>query len=261
MQFRLPALLALCLCFLGDAAATSCSPFKNRFLFACETQRCTGLFSVRDVATAGGCARLPQVEAIDPRAAPLALQLVEANRPRGSTGILALTMTRSFWDNPSRGPTDWFEDNVSSAVTLISTNASPAAIAAVRAKFVAAERAQYLAAMRSSILSWGSSAIAVLALIYSVHVYFRTLYNPVSPRRWSPFLLPLAVQFTLGGVAAVVLLKSIIGQFWPGLVLVPAVPVILVCEGWALFLKLRDEKRNAVACDESGTKENPGGVF
>lgn len=46
----------------------------------------------------------------------------------------------------------------------------------------------------------------------------------------------------MGGSAAL-LFRSFIGEFWPGLLLVEAVPLILACEGWSWFLLARDARR------------------
>lgn len=247
MYFRLTVLLALFLGFLGDAAATSCRPLDSRYLYACDAARCTGLFSVTDVPAARGCARLAQVEEIDPRIGARAARLVEAGRPPASAGILELKMTRRYWGNEAADPSAWFDDHLGSAVTLISTDASAAAIAGLRARFESAQRAAYWKAAWFSIVYWGSSALMMLALIHSVHMYFKVLYSAVTPRRWRPLLLPVTVQLAVGGGAMAVLWRLFAGEFWPGIVLVPVVPVILVCEGWALFLQLRGAKRSAAA--------------
>lgn len=243
MHMRLTGIIALFLGLVGDAAATSCSHLNNRFFFACDAEHCVGLFSVRDVPSTKYCERRGQVEAFDPRVTARAMQAVEAGRPVGSTGILELKMTMPYWRNDAANPRDWFEQNLGSAVTLVSTDASPVAIGALRASVESAERSAYWNAILFLIETWGSAAIVILALIHSVHVYFKALYSASAPWTWRPILLPVAVQLALLGGALSVFWQSVIGEFWFGLVLVPAVPLILACEGWALFLKIRGERR------------------
>lgn len=80
---------------------------------------------------------------------------------------------------------------------------------------------------------WGSSLFALFALVHSVHVYFLRIYRPSPGTSRVALLVPVGTQLGIGsiGVAAAIAMHD----FWPGSILVPAVALILLCEGWTLF--------------------------
>lgn len=233
MICRLFVSCILFLAFPGDAAAFSCSPFQSRYVFQCDAERCTGLFNVRDAPGSGTCTRRPVVEAIDARVATQATRLVEAARPGAAPGLYELKMSKSYWSGEAGDPRAWFDADARSAVTLLGADASPDRIAALRRDYEAAEKTAFWHATLVSIAFWVSSIIALLALMFSVYMYFRRLRGRAS--LW----MPVALQLLVAGIGVAMALMSLFGPFWPGVLLVPAVPVILAVEGVALLLRKR----------------------
>jgi hypothetical protein len=243
MLSRLAVLLVLCVGILADAAALSCANIENHYIFQCDSERCHAAFSVRDAHGSRACSRRPQVEAIDPRVVLRATQLVDAVRPPGAGGLYKLTRTKRYWAGDEDDPLVWFRDDTSSAVTLLQADASPEVLASQRAQYASAERWAYWKSILFSSAFWSSAVIALLAFIASVQMYFARLYSTQAPRKLSGLLVPVAIQLAVGCAGLVIALFGLTGLFWPGLILLPAVPVILVSEGWALFLKRRAEKQ------------------
>ncbi|UUZ51216.1 hypothetical protein LP420_17855 [Massilia sp. B-10] len=84
-------------------------------------------------------------------------------------------MSKSYWSGEAGDPRAWFDADARSAVTLLSADASPDKIAALRRDYEAAERTAFWHATLVSIAFWVSSIIALLVLMFSVYMYFRRL--------------------------------------------------------------------------------------
>jgi hypothetical protein len=238
---RLGVLLALCLGFLCDAAALSCSPIKTRYIFQCDTEHCSAAFSVRDVHTSGACSRRPQVEVIGPGVVVQAAGLVDAVRPPAARGLYELTMAKPYWTGDENDPHAWFKDNAISAVTLLQDDASAEAVAGLRRTYESDARAAYWKSILFSCVFWSSAVIALLALIASVRMFFARLHS--TPRKLRHLLAPMGIQLVVLLAGMMMALFAMTGLFWPGLLLVPVVPVILACEGGAWLMKMLAEKR------------------
>ncbi|UUZ56680.1 hypothetical protein LP419_17305 [Massilia sp. H-1] len=178
------------------------------------------------------------VEAIDARVATQATRLVEAGRPGAAPGLYELKMSKSYWSGEAGDPRAWFDADARSAVTLLSADASPDKIAALRRDYEAAERTAFWHATLVSIAFWVSSIIALLVLMFSVYMYFRRLRGRAS--LW----VPVAIQLLVAGLGVAMAVVTLFGPFWPGVLLVVSmVPVLLAVEGVACVLKKRAEKR------------------
>jgi hypothetical protein len=250
---------------IGEAAATSCTAYTQRYFIVCDAGGCKAAFSVREIASFGACSRRQVVEDADPQVSAYLGKLATEIYPSDARGLFLLKLSSQYWGAPKPNKFDRLMDELQESLPLTSdfeqckprdmsvaqigglltekdakvslllvTDAfSPRAVEAKRADFEAEEKHGLLQSILLSVLYWGSSIIALLALIHSVHLFFVRLYDK---HRKGSFALwiPVATQLAIAAVGVVAAMLSP-SDFWMGSLLVPAAVVILLCEGWARF--------------------------
>jgi len=265
MFIRIILSLLLLLGVAGTASATSCSPFTQRYFILCDTSGCRAAFSVNEVSGFEACDRRPEVEAMDPQVGDFVSKIVTEMRAPDANGLYQLTMSAPYWHEPGQTkyerlmvqlehtvPRD--ESGARCKVNVLSAAeiaeklkksesdgvlvhvSKDATVQDVDARRRAFETQELLEKMQSILLSmtyWASSVLVLLALVQSVFLYFQRTYRPVPGKRWVALMLPVAIQLAVGGIGVGVAMSM--HNFWPGSFLVPAVVLVLLCEGWTSF--------------------------
>jgi hypothetical protein len=248
---------------IGEAAATSCTDYSQRYFILCDASGCKAAFSVREVPSFGACSRRQIVEEADAQVSAYLGKLATEIYPSDARGLYLLKLSSQYWGAPKPDKFDRLMDELQESLPLTSDSEqckpremsvaqigslltkkdakvslllateafTPQAVAAKRAVFEAEETYGLLQSILPAVLYWGSSMIALLALIHSVHLFFVRLHD--KHRKGSPALwIPVATQLAIAAVGVGAALLYPIG-FWMGSLLVPAAVVILLCEGWA----------------------------
>jgi len=256
------ALLGVC----TMASASSCGGTRlERYVLACEGGACRGSFRVTHVAGYKACAMYTQVRDIDERTSAFLAVLVKEARPQ-ATGLFELRFVLPYWlvraqrepgglianlDSVLNRHDEVWPNGVDSAppadvvasldamypahwLIQVSTDASADAVSAHKEVFAQTARREYVMNVLMATLSWASSLIVFGALIQSIHRFFFKLYAGPSAGRSRRVLAPIAVQCA---IVAVVVGSLFLGsiEFWPGIVLIPAIVLLLPAEAWALF--------------------------
>ena len=271
MPFRSNMLLKVVLaCYLllggiSDAAATSCMGYSQRYFILCDVNGCKAAFSVLEVPAFGACSRRPVVEEVDQQVSMYLGKLVTEVHASGARGLYLLKLSSRYWQAPNPNKFDRLMDELQESLPLtseyeqckpremsisevggllgkhdakgtlelVTNQVSPQAIEAKRSAFETQEKYEYLKSILLSLTYWGSSILALLTFIHSVHLFFSRLYDKLR-KGTSVLVLPVATQLVILAIGVGAIVMYPIG-FWPGSVLVPVAVVILLCEGWAKF--------------------------
>lgn len=269
-SIRLPVIvMALCILCASSAYATSCAPLQDRYVFSCDTQRCTGEFRVDEVPGFGACGRRPVVKDIDPEVGAFLAPLISAS----TSGVYTIVLRDQYWrgggDDGSLTPLlgrlkrelvgyeerasidlrslspkelkqmmerelggDWLKKDVAYS------NAQEA-----RRAWESKERREHAKIISLWVAYWASFAVFLVWLVHSIHVFFLHLYQtPTQGTR--QFISPWFAQLIIGfvGAAAAFLVPVMV---WPGVLLVPVVIVVLLAEGWAYYRRRHSRDADA----------------
>jgi hypothetical protein len=271
-------ILALCLTAGAnlEASATSCGPMEQRYFMVCDGQGCRTAFSVLWVEGFSRlCSARPVVADPDTQVSAFLGALVQAAHKPEVRGLFEIKLSTRYWARSTLESPDGFFESLKNSVHLDEQwkcsdirlmplselipqlkeqhgeswlvqrveGTSAKEIAALRADFETEALQQQLIGIAGVSVNWLSSLLALLALIYSVPLYFSALYGASQPKRRAALLTPVAIQSAVGalGVGAALLYPF---DFWPGTLLVPAALVILLTEAWAK-LSLRHQAARA----------------
>lgn len=268
MMIRILLSLLLVVGVAGNATATSCMPNTHSYYARCDGNGCQGVYAVVEVDEPRVCGRRPVVEDIDPQVGDFVSKLVVEMQPQAH-GLYQLSLSHRYWHAQKSGKYERFLEALEDTLPLSSNGeackARELTVAETAKQLAAAEHRgklvkvtddatvqgantkrkalekdafrEHLESILYSVVFWGGSLIALLVLTHSVHQFYDRLHKPVLEEGRS-LLLPLGLQLALGaiGVAAAVLAPL---DFWPELLLVPAVILVLLAEGWASWLVRR----------------------
>ncbi len=282
-QMMRRVILALCLTAGAnlDAAATSCMPLEHRYFVVCDGQSCRTAFSVLEVAGFSKCSRRPVIANPDTQVDAFLGLLVKEVRKSEARGIFEIKFDGGYWDAATPDTPEIFfkllkgsvqideklkcsdirvmplgelipqlnEQRGESWLVQRAEGTSVKEIAALRAGFETKALQQKIIGIAGVSVNWLSSLLALLALIYSVPLYFSALYGTSQQKRRAALLTPVAIQLAVGalGVGAALVYPF---DVWPGTLLVPAALVILLAEAWAKFRLRRHHHHQAARADE-----------
>lgn len=205
------------------------------------------------------------VETVDQQVGELIGKIVTEMRAPEANGLYQLTMSAPYWSEAGQSKYERLMEQLQQALPSnesgarckvhelsaaeigaelkksetvgllmhVSKDATAQAVDARRQAFEAEEFQGKLESTLYGIAYWGSSVVVLLALVQSVYLYFQRTYRPGAGKRWVALLVPVAVQLAVGGIGLGVAMSR--HDFWPGSFLVPAVVLVLLCEGWTSF--------------------------
>jgi hypothetical protein len=253
---------------VSKSAAMSCapSPYEERYFLSCANSACQAAFHVTTTEGFGHCSRRPVVEDVDPQVAAYLASLLAASGGTAPDGIYELRFPGRYWWRRSGTAWEDFKENLDSAlryeqrlhcvgpakpdeVVQLMNKQHPGWLlrrpdltaASLRTEREALERdatLQHVLTVLAWFANWASALLALLALVHSVHLYFSRLYAQPGPPPLRRLAAPLVIQglICLAGVAGIPLA---LGFVWPAIVLLPAIVVLLLAEGWARFRRKR----------------------
>ena len=260
----------LLLLFASSALALSCAPKRDRYVFSCAAQRCDAGFRIDEVPAFATCSRRPVVEDVDPGVARFLAPLIEAR----VDGVYVIELSVSYWRKDDgtlasflaslkdtivpwgeRERTDLTRLTPDEIRTLLSKRYQMSwirkedasrTIEDARRDVEGQARRDRATTILLWFVYWASFAAVLVWLVHSVHVYFRRLYAPPEPSRNRRLAAPVAVQLVIAGLGVA---GCFVGpsHFWPGVLLLPGIVVVLLAEGWA-----RCRAREAPCRDGSG---------
>lgn len=270
MFMRIILALMLLLGATSTASATSCTPFTQRYFILCDTGGCRAAFSVNQVSGFEACDRRPVVEVMDRQVGEFVSNIVAAMRAPETNGLYQLTMSAPYWSERGQSKYDRLMAQLQQALPSneggacckvrelpvaeiaarlkkaetagilvhMSKDTTAQGVDARREAFEAEEFQESMQSILLSVTYWGSAVVVLLALVQSVYLFFQRTYRPGPGKRWVALLVPLAIQLAVGVVGVGVAMSM--HNFWPGSLLVPAVVLVLLCEGWTSFRVLRN---------------------
>lgn len=265
MSARILFSLILVLGLTGTASATSCMPFTQRYFVLCNTSGCHAAFSVNQVSGFQMCDRRPVVEVVDRQVGEFISKIVTEMRSPGANGLYQLTMSAPYWSEAGQSKYERLMEQLQQAIPRdesgarckvgelsaaeiavqlkksetdgilvhVSKDETSQGVDARRQAFEADEFQGKLKSVLFGVTYWGSAVVALLALVQSVYLYFQRTYRPSQGKRWVALLVPVAIQLAVGGIGIGVAMSM--HDLWPGSLLVPAVVLVLLCEGWTSF--------------------------
>lgn len=269
--FQRPILtLCLALGISSGVYATSCVPLESRYFVLCDGNSCKGSFSVHDVAASSTCSRRPVVGDLGPSAGTYLSKLVMAASEPNPRGLYMVKLPFRYWHdlkpNTDEGIIEIIDESLLRVdrtaqgvrtmdmaevakllskrfngqwITLVEVESSVQSVAKKRAAFETDALKEKVKSTLFWMASWLTALLALLALVHSVHMYFSRLYSGSSEKGRFALLTPLSIQFAIASIGVAVAFSMPFVDFWPGILLVPAVIPILLAEGWARFLNRR----------------------
>lgn len=251
------------------SAAMSCAPapFEERYVLSCANSTCQAAFHVTTTEGFATCSRRPVVENVDPQVAAYLASLVSASNANPPAGVYDLRFPGRYWWRHSSTTWEDFKENLDGALRyndgphcvgtakpdevvqllnkqhpgwlLRRPDATAASLGAERTALEQNATLQHVLAVLASIANWVTALFALLALVHSVHLYFSRLHAQIGPPPLRRLAWPLSVQILIC-LAALAGLPLSFNFIWPGVVLLPAVVVLLLAEGWARFRHKRN---------------------
>jgi hypothetical protein len=265
MLIRIILSLLLVVGFTGAASATSCTALSQSYFVRCDASGCHEVFSVIEVPAFRTCSRRPVVEEVDKQVGEFIGKIVMGIHTHEARGLYEVRLPVHYWGTPNPNKFERLMEQLEEALPsnasgdrckvreLSSTEIAgqlkktdlrdilvqvtkDATVQSADAKRTVFEALAFKEKIQSVLFGgafWGSSLFALFALVHSVHVYFLRIYRPSPGRSRVTLLVPVGTQLGIGsiGVAAAIVMLD----FWPGSFLVPAVALILLCEGWTLL--------------------------
>jgi len=228
------------------------------------------------------CSRRPVVLPVDARVDAFVSAMVLGLHTPAARGIYQLKLDLPFWSTKSADQLKVFQEELrwtipddhageqcnvaempptqiaallnkpgrAPMLTKNAVEASPGTVKSMRDGFESESRIAYLKELLSAAVSWGAALVALVALVYAVHMFYSRLYATTPGRQTLSLLGPMMVQVLIGGAGIGVGVTMVIdSSLWPGIFLVPAVGVILLCECWSWLRANLMARRNARVMD------------
>lgn len=260
------------------ALASSCRPWPDRYFVSCRDGTCAAELHVTYTGAVGGCERRSRVLEVDDDIGKFIVPIVEAASPPPQ-GLYELRFRNPYWfkgenvsfaallrnldqDNPNRADPDGASIALLSPtaarerldrtygnkwLTKVSGDSSAEGVAEQRVQLERIARNEHLLSVALLASRWGGSLVALILLIYSIHLFFLRLHAEHG-KRWRSLLIPVGMQVAIG--AACVSSIWLADDPWPGVVLIPALATVLLAQGLAVVLR-RYASRRARSAPES----------
>lgn len=239
------------------ASATSCAPITERYFVTCAGAHCKTTFRVTQVDAFGICGRRNRVEEPDSALSEYVVALLNVAENPKDDGAYVLAFRFRHWRHHKEPTFDAFQRNVlyelfpgegredgleeipaTAAVEMLQRHIGPDWItretSAVSDLYATARREALNQTWRNVGLwfaYWASFLALLVALVHSIDQFFRQIHSEGSNGLLRPLLIQLVVTvFALLGVA-----PAMVMEFWPGLLLLPAIVVVWLAEGWSYY--------------------------
>jgi hypothetical protein len=250
-----------------SVSATSCVRREDRYFLVCREGTCESAFRVAQVNAFGTCARRSKVMETEVAAGQFLVPLLQQARPHAN-GLFALNFSTQWWHGDDENAFRTLKYNLdlllpredqeqarsivsmppieavklldhalrSAWIVQVSVDPSPETLQGEKKQLEHKANLEHWRSLMRAIGWWSSFLIVLAALVHSIHLFFFRLHSrTLPPRRWA-LLVPVATQASIGGAGVAAFFVAPF-EFWPGSVLIPAVVVILLAEGWAKFRK------------------------
>lgn len=257
-------LIVACLALLGSmptaTSATSCAPVTERYFVTCTGALCKTQFRVTQVDAFGLCGRRGRVEEPDHALSEYVASLLNVAKSSKEDGTYVIAFRFRHWRHDKAPTFDAFQRNVlhelfpgkvagwslnelpaTTVVEMLERHIGPdwitrEANTAQDLEAVARQDAMIQVGRNIGLwfVYWVSFLALVAALVHSIHYFFLRLHGDGSegPKR---LLKPILIQAVVLAFASLGIAFVMVTQFWPGLLLVPAVVVIWLAEGWSYY--------------------------
>lgn len=239
------------------ASATSCAPITERYFVTCASAHCKTTFRVTQVDAFGMCGRRDRVEEPDSALSEFVVTLLDVAENPKVDGTYVLAFRFHHWRHAKEPTFDAFQRNVlyelspskdreknlkeipaTTVVEMLQRHIGPDWItretSAVGDLHATAQRDALSQAWRNAGLwfaFWASFLALLVALVHSIHQFFRRVHSEGS----KGLLRPLLIQLVVTVCASLGVAFPMVMQFWPGLLLLPAIVVVWLAEGWSYY--------------------------
>lgn len=240
-SFTLGRWLAFLVLFAASSRvfALSCYGLEDRFFLECEARECQVAFRARDIAT-GGCGRRTLVgDTSTDVSAAIAKQYAGSLGP----GKFEVKLTHRYYGSPPESGVELSRalagGELRAPRSSVARLSEQTQMSQLRTDWDGRARSSLLSHIANWVLEIALLVLGLLATLRTMWTYRRRLTGQVPGR----VLSPLAWQFGLFVLAALVLVSSPTGPFLVGLV----APILLLVWVWeaGMFVWLSQRRRRA----------------